>query len=97
MEAFAVGVLLPEIDTTIAQPQPGEGIDVTSLREEETDTVMRLAEACAVTEDQLTAVVRIELKPQERLRFARCAASVAQLPLLDPERFTNIFHKLIIN
>lgn len=67
VETFAVGVFLPEVDTTIAQPKLGEGIDVTSLREEETDTVIRLTKACAVTEDQLMMVVRIELKPQEWL------------------------------
>ena len=34
VETFAVGVLLPEVDTTIAQPKLGEGIHATSLREE---------------------------------------------------------------
>ena len=34
VETFAVGVFLPEVDTTVAQPELGEGIDVTSLREE---------------------------------------------------------------
>ena len=34
VEGFAVGVLLPEVDTTIAQPELGEGIDIASLREE---------------------------------------------------------------
>ena len=31
VETFAVGVLLPEVDTTIAQPKLGEGIHATSL------------------------------------------------------------------
>lgn len=34
VETFAVGVLLPEVDATIAQPHSREGIDVASLREE---------------------------------------------------------------
>ena len=92
METFAVGVLLPEVDTTIAQPHSREGIDVASLREEETDTVIRLAKACAVTEDQLTMVVRIELKPQEWLWLPWFSASVAQQSLLDAERFAFCFH-----
>ena len=34
VEGLAVGVFLPEVDTTIAQPKLGEGIHATSLREE---------------------------------------------------------------
>ena len=92
METFAVGVFLPEIDATIAQPKLGEGIDIASLREEETDTVIRLAKACAVTEDQLTMVVRIELKPQEWLWLPWFSLLATQLSLCDTERFTAIFH-----
>ena len=91
VEGFAVGVFLPEVDTTIAQPKLGEGIHATSLREEETDTVIRLAKACAVTEDQLTMVVRIELKPQEWLWLPWFSLLATQLSLPNPERFTAIF------
>ena len=92
VETFAVGVFLPEVDTTIAQPKLGEGIHATSLREEETDTVIRLAKACAVTEDQLTMVVRIELKPQEWLWLPWFSLLATQLSLPNPERFTCSFH-----
>ena len=93
VETFAIRVLLPEVDTTIAQPKLGEGIDVASLREEETDTVIRLAKACAVTEDQLTMVVRIELKPQEWLWLPWFSLLATQLAFRDAERLTFASHK----
>jgi hypothetical protein len=37
-------------------------------------------------------VVRVELKPQEGLWLSVFSLLVPQLPLLNPERFTNSFH-----
>lgn len=90
VETFAVGVLLPEVDTTITQPKFGEGIHATSLREEETDTVIRLTKACAVTQDQLPRVGHIESEPYRSTRFS--FTLVALFALCDTERFACTFH-----
>ena len=61
--AFTIGVLLPEVDVQLSQALSAESIHVHSLRQIESEPYDRLAQACAVLENELSLVPRIQLVP----------------------------------
>lgn len=61
--ALTIGVLLPEVDAQLSQSLSAESIHVHSLRHVESEAYDRLAQACAVLENELSLVPRIQLVP----------------------------------